>query len=81
MNLRQQLIEYRAKLADASKYPEVPVYAKERVLENLDSLLATEDGEDFPARVTSFGAGAARFLYDQFSQGDLEDLMGDMPDP
>ena len=81
MELRQQLTEYRAKLADAADYPRIPSDAKALVLENLDRLLAADDGQDLTEWVWNFRRGAARFLCDQFSKSDLEDLMGDMPKP
>ena len=56
MELRQELIEYRTKLADSTNYRRVPVYAKALVIENLDRLIATEHGPVLPDDVWLFQA-------------------------
>ncbi|MFT5093736.1 MAG: hypothetical protein ACI93T_002566 [Porticoccaceae bacterium] len=81
MDLRQQLIEYRAQLADSSSYPRAPAWTKELLLKNLDALLNAGGADDLEERLSSFHRGAARAIYDQCSRYEVDELMNNIPGP
>ena len=78
MSLRQQYAEFRSKVADRNNYPELPKRIKEKLLENLDAMLALEDGDKFEYKARWFRLGASRFILDSCSW-ETEELFEDMP--
>lgn len=77
MPTKQQLMDYRSKLADRSQYADAPDWVRAILIEKLDLLLALDDPE-FAIAVQGFRLGAARAIADQCGS-ECDQLLGDIP--
>jgi hypothetical protein len=73
----EQFIEFRSKLADNNNYSTVPLWIREKILKNLDALIALDDGQ-FEISAKDFRLGAAYFVRDSCGS-EADELMADVP--